>query len=113
MAKQRNRPRGSTSKRLHTSADSGCQFVVEWKLLKSITGMTPIWVPDRTYKKIAASFLKKAKGQYIRHLLRARMAPIGVWHVCSGSCYGGWCKERVLQPDGLSAVSVCECQYYV
>lgn len=111
MAKQ-NRTRASKQKARRASADT-CGFVVEWKLLKSLAGMTPVWIPDRMYKKVAASFMTKAKGQYARRLLRARMAPIGVWHVCKGSCEGGWCKEVILQPDPFSALSICECQYFV
>jgi len=112
MAKQ-NRPRASKKKAVRAAAGSGCKFVAEWKLLKSLAGMTPVWIPDEMYKKVAASFLTKTKGQYARRLLRARMAPIGVWHTCSGTCDGGWCKEVILQPDGLSAVSICECSYFV
>ena len=107
------RPRALKKKAVRASAESGCSFVVEWKLLKSLAGMTPVWIPDEMYKKVAKSFLTKTKGQYARRLLRARMTPIGVWHTCKGTCYGGWCKEVILQPDALTAVSICECSYFV
>jgi hypothetical protein len=112
MSKQK-RPRALKKKAVRASAESGCSFVVEWKLLKSLAGMTPVWIPDEMYKKVAKSFLTKTKGQYARRLLRARMAPIGVWHTCKGTCAGGWCKEVILQPDELSALSICECSYFV
>jgi hypothetical protein len=110
---RQKRPSAPKKKAVRASAASGCSFVVEWKLLTTLAGMTPVWIPDEMYKKVAASFLTKTKGKYARRLLRARMAPIGVWHTCKGTCDGGWCKEVILQPDALSALSTCECSYFV
>lgn len=101
------------SEQARAAAHSGCSFVAEWKLLDSFEGMTQVWIPDAMYEKVAASFLAKTEGDCEQRMLRARKAPIGVWHVCKGTCGGGWCKEVILQPDGLSAVSVCECSYFV
>jgi hypothetical protein len=112
MAKKK-RIRLKKKPRRASAASSGCGYSVRWSLLKSIAGMTAIWIPDREYKKVAASFLTKTKGQYARRMLRQRMAPIGVSIKCGGTCEGGWCKEVILidTPDVQHAR--CECQYFV
>jgi len=109
----RKKARASTKRSRGATDDAGCDFVVEWKVLKSLDGMTPIWIPTEAYERVAKALLSKTKDRYARRMLRARMAPLGVWHVCKGTCSGGWCKERVLVPDEFSALSVCECQYFV
>jgi hypothetical protein len=111
---EQKRSSAPKKKAVRASDESGCKFVAEWKLLTSLAGMTPVWIPDEMYERVAASFLTtKAEDEYATRLLRARMAPMGVWHTCKGTCYGGWCKEVILQPDELSALSVCECSYFV
>jgi hypothetical protein len=111
---EQKRSSAPREKAVRASEESGCKFVAEWKLLTSLEGMTPVWIPDEMYERVAASFLTtKAEDEYATGLLRARMAPMGVWHTCKGTCSGGWCKEVILQPDELSALSVCECSYFV
>jgi hypothetical protein len=112
MAKQKH-PRSKTKPRRALAAATGCGYSVQWKLLKSFAGMTPIWIPDREYKKIAASFLRKTKGEYARRMLRQRMAPIGVSLTCKGTCDGGWCKEIIEIDTPDIRVASCGCRYFV
>lgn len=93
--------------------DTGCQFVVEWKMLTSTAGMTQVWIPTKEYKRVAAGLSKLTKSEAKRANLRARKQPLGVTHVCRGTCSGGWCKEVEIPQPGASLVTVCECAYFV
>jgi hypothetical protein len=93
--------------------DGGCKFVVEWKMLASTRGMTQVWIPTKEYKRVAAALAKLTRSEVKRDNLRARRQSIGVTHVCSGTCGGGWCKEVEIPQPGASLVTVCECAYFV
>jgi hypothetical protein len=91
---------------------TGCKFVAEWRLLRSTAGMTQVWIPTKEYKRVAAALSKFTKSEAIKAKLRARKMSVGVTHVCSGTCGGGWCKEvEVPQPDSL--LTECQCAYFV
>ena len=96
-------------RRAASAGTSGCKYVVEWKQLTTLTGYTQVWVPTAAYDKAAKQFIKREKSRYGKTLLRRRMAPLGVTHVCKGTCGGGWCKE-VQHPGGAF---LCECSYFV
>jgi hypothetical protein len=111
---QAKRTRGTTKRRLAATEPTGCGYSLKWSALTSLEGMTPIWIPNAQYEKVAASLAKKTKDKHARKLLRARAHPIGMTHTCGGTCAGGWCEEKeVPQDDDTAAVYVCECGYFV
>lgn len=95
------------------AGDEGCKFVAEWRMIANTRGMTQVWISTKEYKRIAAGLAKLTKSAEKRANLRARKQPIGVTHVCSGTCGGGWCKEVEIPQPGESLVTVCECAYFV
>lgn len=101
--------RSSRARRVTGTEPTGCRYIVKWSPLKSTRGFVQVWVPEKTYAKVAASLLKKTKDRYARALLRRKMAPLSVVHTCSGTCGGGWCKEVEPYPGSF----VCECSYFV
>jgi hypothetical protein len=112
MDQKTKRPRAKSRRKAAGDAPTGCGYVVEWRPLTSLEGMTPVWIPNAQYEKVAAALAKKTKDKHARKLLRARAHPLGVTHVCRGTCSGGWCNEvEIPQPD--AAVYVCECSYFV
>jgi hypothetical protein len=88
---------------------TGCKYVVEWSPLRNTRGFVQVWVPEEAYARAAKSLLKKTKDPHARAMLRQKMLPLGVTHVCSGTCGGGWCKEVEAHPGSF----VCECSYFV
>jgi hypothetical protein len=111
---QQKRTRGTTKRRLAGDAPTGCGYTQQWTPLTSIEGMTPIWITNAQYEKVAAALAKKTKDKHARKLLRARAHPIGMTYTCGGTCAGGWCEEKEVPPDDESAVAyVCECGYFV
>ncbi|NDQ55875.1 MAG: hypothetical protein GZ088_02245 [Acidipila sp.] len=100
-------------KGLAGAESSGCKTSMTWTLLASVTGYSPVWVPNGMYDKAAAHFMKQTKGRYANNLLRQRMAPLGLEANCIGTCDGGWCKDRLIYDDGSSKTFVCECEYFV
>lgn len=114
MEQKTKRPTAKSRRKAAGDAPTGCGYVVEWTPLTSIEGMTPIWISNAQYEKVAAALAKKTKDKHQRKLLRARAHPIGMTHVCSGTCSGGWCEEKEVPPDDDTAVAyVCECGYFV
>lgn len=86
---------------------------MKWSVLTSTAGFTQVWIPNKTYDRVAAHFVKSARERYAKKMLRARMAPLGVEPKCGGTCSGGWCEEHLIQDGGSSKVFVCECGYFV
>jgi hypothetical protein len=111
---QKKRTRTTPRRKAAGDAPKGCGYVVEFRPLTSLEGLTPIWITNAQYEKVAAALAKKTKDKHARKLLRARAHPLGVTYVCSGTCSGGWCKEQEVPPDDDSAVAyVCDCAYFV
>jgi hypothetical protein len=102
----RRRPPGETG-------GSGCGYSMKWSVLSSTAGFTQVWIPNKTYDRVAAHFIKSAKERYAKQMLRARMAPLGLEAKCGGTCAGGWCEEHLIQDGGSSKLFVCECGYFV
>ena len=82
-------------------------------MIANTRGMTQVWIPTKVYKRIAAGLAKLTKSAEKRANLRARKQSIGVTHVCSGTCGGGWCREVEIPQPEESLVTVCECAYFV
>jgi hypothetical protein len=101
------------SRRTAQQQTSGCTYSVKWSVLASTRGFTQVWVPNKTYDRAAALFMKEVKGRYAKNLLRARMAPLGATPKCGGTCYGGWCKEVIIEQDDTGKTVACECSYFV
>lgn len=108
MAKRKLR-RSTHARRSAGTEPTGCKYVVKWSPLKSTRGFVQVWVPEKTYSRVARSLMNKTKDRYARMMLRQRIAPLGVTHTCSGTCSGGWCKEVEPYPGSY----VCECSYFV
>jgi hypothetical protein len=96
------------------SADGdNCNYVAQPELIANVRGLAQVWVRGKVYDVLAEGVIRDIDGKNTRHLLRQRMAPLGITYKCEGTCYGGWCKEVTIQPDEFSAVYVCECSYFV
>lgn len=102
-----------TGKARLAAEPTGCQFIVEWKMLTRTAGMTQVWIPTKEYRRVAAALAKLTRSETKRANLRARKQSIGVTHVCRGTCGGGWCKEVEIPQPEASLVTVCECAYFV
>ena len=105
--------RPTKAKRAAAGAQDSCGYKQKWSVLDRTDGYVPVWIPAKLYDKAAAAFLKKAKEKYQKKMLRQRMAPLGLEWTCTGSCYGGWCREKMIFDGGSSHVYVCECDYFV
>ena len=107
-AKARSKQRRGAS----AAADS-CGYTQKWTVLAKTDGYVSVWIPVKMYDKAAAAFLKTAKEKYEKKMLRQRMAPLGLDVTCQGSCYGGWCREKLIFDGGSAKLYVCECDYLV
>src|SRR4051812_45575710 len=101
----KKRSRSTPRRKAAADAPTGCGYVVQWRPLTSLEGMTPIWISNAQYEKVAAALIKKTKDKHARKLLRARAHPLGVTYVCQGTCSGGWCKEVEVPPDDATATA--------
>jgi hypothetical protein len=107
--KKSTQARSKTARRAAGTEPTGCKYVAEWAPLRSTKGFVQVWVPEAEYEKAAKSLMKKTRDTHARALLRQKMLPLGVTHKCTGTCYGGWCKEVTMSPG----VFICECSYFV
>ena len=101
--------RGVALRRKASGTATGCNYEITWSPLRSTAGYVQVWVPQKAYDRAAKVLLRKARGTYARTLLRRRLAPLGVVHVCKGTC-AGWCGESQPRPD--STATICECKYF-
>jgi hypothetical protein len=85
--KQSGKIRSSKVRRsLGETGGAGCGYSIKWSELTSTKGFTQVWVPNEMYDKVAASFMKRAKGRrYAKNMFRARMAPLGLNVKCGGT----------------------------
>jgi len=115
-AKKRSRQSRKLKARPRKVSSAGsdtCGYVTKWTLFPDARRCTQVWIPNKMYDKAAADFMKAAKGRREKHMLRQRMAPLGVEVSCEGSCYGGWCREKLISDGGTVKWYICECDYYV
>jgi len=110
--------RAATAKRAGTLGENtgDCKNIEKWTLLSGSaapTGHTAVWVPNKTYDRVAAAFLKDHRTAAEKKSLRERRASFSLEMKCDGTCDGGWCAPLIISDDGSVKVWVCDCEYFV
>ena len=93
-----------------------CKSAETWTILPGALapkGYTAVWVPNKTYDRVAAAFLKDHRSAAVKKRLKARQAGLSLDAHCEGTCDGGWCAPLLISDNGDSKVWVCECEYFV